>query len=292
MDGMVSKSSISQQDMLRNFSSAFSRSTITDIMKYMDYSYLNWLYSEYGNINNGIKTYGEYLKFLYSALLNNYRCEYVYKNELIGHILRHYKKTYTVAFNEFKVGDSIVDIALFNGESKAFEIKTEFDTPRRLEKQMSDYRKVFEKCYVVVPTEEIKNYSHCIDEEIGLLSLAKKRGGVTIQVCRDAIPNETIDSDVLITCLRTKEYEQVIRDYYGSLPKVPDYEMYGECKKMMRAIPGKNLKIAFLELMKKRKKDMLVLREAPKEFRQICLSMNLLPKDIDVLSNRLEMKLN
>ncbi len=289
---MVSKSSISQQDMLRNFSSAFSRSAITDIIKYEDYSYLNWLYSEYGDIKNRAKTYGEYLKSLYSALLNNYRCEYVYKNELIGHIVRHYKKTNTVAFNEFKVGDSIVDIALFNGESKAFEIKTEFDSPRRLEKQMGDYRKVFEKCYVVVPTEEIEDYSRCIDEEVGLLSLSKKSGGVTFQVCREAIPNETIDSDVLITCLRTKEYEQIIRDYYGDLPKVPDYDMYSECKKMMRAIPGKILRIALLELMKKRKKDMLVLKNVPKELRQICLSMNLLPKDIDVLANRLEMKLN
>jgi hypothetical protein len=44
--------------------------------------------------------------------------------------------------------------------------------------------------------------------------------------------------------------------------------------------------------MKKRKKDMLVLKNVPKELRQICLSMNLLPKDIDVLANRLEMKLN
>lgn len=288
---MASKSSISKQEMLRDFSSAFSRSAITDIIKYEDYSYLKWLYSEYGG-NKGVKTYGEYLKSLYSALLNNYRCEYVYKNELIGHIIRQYKKTNTVAFNEFKVGDSIVDIALFNGESKAFEIKTEFDSPRRLEKQMGDYRKVFEKCYVVVPTEEIEDYSRCIDEEVGLLSLSKKSGGVTFQVCREAIPNETIDSDVLITCLRTKEYQQIIRDYYGDLPKVPDYEMYSECKKMMRAIPGKILRIALLELMKKRKKDMLVLKNVPKELRQICLSMNLLPKDIDVLANRLEMKLN
>lgn len=292
MDNMASKSSIMQLDMLRDFSSAFSRSAITDIIKYEDYSYLNWLYSEYGDIKNRAKTYGEYLKSLYSALLNNYRCEYVYKNELIGYIVRQYKKTNTVAFNEFKVGDSIVDIALFNGESKAFEIKTEFDSPRRLEKQMGDYRKIFEKCYVVVPIEKVDDYARCVDDEVGLLSLSKNRGIVSFQEFRDAKPNETIDSDVLITCLRTKEYEQIIRDYFGFLPEVPDYDMYGECKKMMKVIPGKNLKTAFLELMKNRKKDMAVLRKAPKELRQVYLSLNLLPKDIDVLEDRLEMTLN
>lgn len=30
---------------------------------------------------------------------------------------------------------------MFNGESKAFEIKTEYDTPRRLDKQMDDYKR-------------------------------------------------------------------------------------------------------------------------------------------------------
>ena len=61
---------------------------------------------------------------------------------------------------------------------------------------------------------------------------------------------------------------------------------------MMKAIPGENLKTAFLELMKNRKKDMAVLKKAPKELRQVYLSLNLLPKDIDVLAGRLEMTLN
>lgn len=292
MNSMASKTSIKHLDMLRDFSSAFSRGAFTDIIKYEDYSYLNWLHSEYGSNKNEVVTYGEYLKSLYSEMLKNYRCEYVYKNELISHIVRQYKTTNTIAFNEFKVGDSIVDIALFNGESKAFEIKTEFDSSRRLDKQMRDYRKVFDKCYVVVPAEKIEDYAHCIDDEIGMLSLSKTRGRVIMQVFREATINETIDSDVLITCLRTKEYEQVIRDYYGELPKVPDYEMYEECKKIMRAIPKEKLKTSFLDLMKNRKKNIQVLLKVPKELRQIYLSMNLLPKDIDVLTDRLEMKLN
>ena len=288
---MASKASIKQFDMLRDFSSAFSRGTVTDIIKYEDYSYLNWLYAEYGDKKKGVVTYGEFLKSLYSELLKNYRCEYVYKNELIGRIVRKYKTTNTVAFNEFKVGDSIADIALFNGESKAFEIKTEFDSPRRLDKQMKDYRKVFDKCYVVVPSEKIEDYARCIDDEIGLLSLSKSRGSTSILVCRDATINEIIDSDVLISCLRTKEYKQIIKDYYGNLPKVPDYELYGACKKLMKTIPIEILKRSFLELMKSRKKNIQILMNAPKELRQIYLSMNFLPKDINVLENRLEMKL-
>ena len=71
-----------------------------------------------------------------------------------------------------------------------------------------------------------------------------------------------------------------------------DYEMYEECKKMMRVIPGEKLRTSFLYLMKNRKKDIQILLKVPKELRQIYLSMNLLPKDIDLLTDRLEKRLN
>ena len=96
---MASKTSIKQLNMLRDFSSAFSRGAFTDIIKYEDYSYLNWLHAEYGSNKNEIVTYGEYLKSLYSEMLKNYRCEYVYKNELICHIRSEWNDKYYEIYN-------------------------------------------------------------------------------------------------------------------------------------------------------------------------------------------------
>lgn len=287
---MSRKQVINKFDVLRSYSSAFSRNAITDIIKYQDYSYLRWLYSEFGS-ENSISNYGEYLKSLYLEMVKYYRCEYVFKNELVGYFIKYYKKTNTVTYNEFKVGKSIADIAVFNGESQAFEIKTDFDTPRRLEKQLTDYQKIFDKCYVVVPKERVQDYIHKVDKRIGVMSLSKSHRGITIHTIREAIANETIDSDLLISCLRTKEYERVVKDYYGSLPDVSSYEMYDKCKESMRAIPNSVLKTVFRETMKKRKADIQSLADVPNELRQITLSLNLQPRDISVLLNRLEKKI-
>lgn len=279
-------------DVLRSYSSAFSRSAITDIIKYEDYSHLGWLYSEFGSKRKSVASYGEYLKSLYLEMAKNYRCEYIFKNELIGYLIKHYKKTNTVTYNELKVGRSIVDMAVFNGESIAFEIKTEYDTPRRLEKQLDDYLRLFDKCYVVVPEEKASDYIQCIDESIGVMSLSKSRKGITIRTNREAKVNETIDSDLLISCLRTKEYERVVKDYYGNLPEVSGYEMYDKCKEMMREIPNSVLKSMFREMMKQRKASLQSLSDVPMELRQISLSLNLLSKDVSLLLNRLEKKIN
>lgn len=289
---MSSKQVLNRLDMLRSYSSAFSRSAITDIIKYGDYSRIGWLYSEYGSKQKSVASYGEYLKSLYLEMAKNYRCEYIFKNELIGYLIKHYKKTNTVTYNELKVGRSIVDMAVFNGESIAFEIKTEYDTPRRLEKQLDDYLRLFDKCYVVVPEEKASDYIQCVDERIGVMSLSKLRKGMTVHTDREAMVNETIDSDLLISCLRTKEYERVVKDYYGNLPEVSSYEMYDKCKEMMRAIPNSVLKSMFRETMKQRKANLQSLAVVPMELRQISLSLNLLPKDVSLLLNRLEKKIN
>ena len=288
---MSSKQVKNRLDVLRSYSSAFSRSAIIDIIKYGDYRHLGWLYSEYGSKRDDVTNYGEYLKSLYLEMAKSYRCEYIFKNELVGYIIKHYKKTNTVTYNELRVGKSIVDIAVFNGESSAFEIKTEFDSPRRLEKQLNDYQRIFDKCYVVVPQEKVSDYIQCIDERIGVMSLSKSRKGIAIHTNRNALLNERIDSDLLISCLRTKEYERVVKDSFGDLPDVPSYEMYDKCKEMMRAIPNSVLKSSFCETMKKRKANLDGLADVPNELRQISLSLNLLPKDVSLLLNRLEKKL-
>ena len=125
-------------DKLRSYSSAFSRSVFSSIIRFSDFTRLDWLSEQYdGELDDC--TYLTYLSYIYKTLSRFYRCEYVYKNEIINQLLlKKYGTKHTVAFNEFKVGDSIVDFAMMNGESKAFEIKTSLDSPRRLKKQMDD----------------------------------------------------------------------------------------------------------------------------------------------------------
>lgn len=100
-------------------------------------------------------------------IFNFYYCERVIKYYFIQHLRN--KMDHIVAF-EMAVGDSRVDICRINGSSYAYEIKTEYDTFDRLETQMSDYIKTFEKVYVIVPKARVNDVRLLIPESCGIIS--------------------------------------------------------------------------------------------------------------------------
>lgn len=269
-----------QSERLRSYSSVFTRKVFSEIIKYNDFSHLNWLFSTYDQYQKGIESYYDYLLFLYKYIARFYRCEYVYKNEIINQLLlKTYGTKNTIALNEFRIGNSIVDFAMMNGESKAFEIKTQFDTSRRLSKQMADYKKVFNKCYIVVASEELGYYENLVEPTTGIIELFYDRGRVKLNEFRPAIKNSELDSSILMGCLRTQEYKDIVFSFDGYLPDVSEYEMYDACKARIKQIPSLRLNELFLYEMKKRKSVTSKLKDVPKELRQICLSLNLSEKE-------------
>lgn len=278
----------------RSYSSAFSRRVFFDILKYGDFSHLNWLYCKYDKESSRpFNSYLEYIKYLYSSISKSYKCEYVFKNEIINQVLlKKYGRENTIAFNEFRVGNSIVDFAIMNGESIAFEIKTDFDSPRRLRKQMNDYKSVFNKSYIVVTSENRAFYENIIEPEVGIIELIIKNGRLALNPYRDAQSRNSIDVSIMMKCLRTSEYENIIKSYFGALPEVEPHQMYVTCSKRMAEIPFNTLNSLFLKEIKKRKSATNCLGTIPKELRQIYLSMNLSNKDQILLMNNLNEPLN
>lgn len=272
---------------LRDYSSAFSRSVFKDIVKFQDFSHLNWLCQHYRRGSTKDMSYFDYLKGIYFELTKEYRCEYVYKNELLGYLIKLFGTKDSSAYNEFHVGNSIVDIALFNGESKSFEIKTEYDTRKRLNKQLGDYKKLFDKCYVVIPYDKENLYKE-IDRSTGILTLKRHQGRLILQIVQEAQQNSTFDSDLLMSCLRTNEYESIIQSWYGELPNVSASNMYKECLPLFGQIPSDELKSLFLKEIKKRQPNALIISKAPTFLRQVCLSLNLSTKDMQQLVKQLE----
>ena len=139
---MTTASANSEYVRLRDMSSVFSRNVFVNVLKFDDYTRFNWLIYRYKNLK--CTTYLDLIKKSYSIISKYYACEYVYKNELIRLLLKKYGTKDTAYFSEFRVGGSVADMVMFNGESKAFEIKTEYDNLRRLNKQMGDYGRFFE----------------------------------------------------------------------------------------------------------------------------------------------------
>ena len=276
-------------DRLRGYSSAFSRSVFSDIMEYDDYSRLDTLFKRYDSERLKEKTYFDYLKYAYRTIAKHYKCEYVYKNEIINKLLlKEYGTQDTIVINEFRVQNSIVDFALFNGESKAFEIKTEYDSRKRLDSQIQDYAKLFQKCYIVIPESLQQQYKECtLNKNVGIIILLTENGNIKLKEVRKAIANKRVDVDVLMRSIRTNEYKNIVSEYFGKLPNVSCFEMFEKCQKKIKQIPQKDLQKLVLDEIKKRKTNTQFLIKYPKEIRQMCLSLNLTWEQYVSLSEKL-----
>lgn len=274
-------------DRMRSYSSAFSRALFTDIIKYGDCSRLDAIHDRYDGKRKKEKTYFSYLKYLYRQISINYRCEYVYKNELIELLIRKYAHSNTVIFNEFRMQKSIVDLAMFNGNSRAFEIKTEYDTTRRLIGQLVDYTRVFQLCYVVIPANMLETYEKDIPPYIGIVLMRESGGVLELDEARPAVENKNIDAGMMMKCLRTKEYENMVIEEFGKLPDVPYYEMYEACEEKLYDMPPDKLHQYFLKEIEKRKNNMCLLKKAPRELRQMYLQLGLSKGQIDILQTYL-----
>lgn len=286
---MKTKSSFKERDMLRSFSLVFSRSVFKDIIDYKDFSRIDKIVAQYDIEKELLRTYGDIIKMMYRTIKKNYCCEYVFKNEFITKILiKKYGTSNTVAFNEFKIPPSIVDIALFNGESKAFEIKTEYDSPKRLRSQINNYKYFFDKCYLIIPEFLLGKYIDLIDYKVGILLLSQTKTSIKIHEYREAIKNDILDINLIMKLLHTNEYKNIIKIHYGEIPSVSCFEMYDSCLSLMNEIPKTSLRTLILNEIKKRKNNTSVLKNYPSELRQIALSLNLRDMELSSLKETLE----
>jgi hypothetical protein len=274
----------------RSYATIFSSTSFLKLLRNDDYSFIDAKISRYDQslIGTKVNTYYDYIQYVYLQLRKLYRNEYIYKNTFINSLLlAKYGVDETVAINEFRVGNSIADIVLFNGTSKAFEIKTELDSNKRLSAQLTDYSKIFKECYIVTHASLTDKYWK-ENDQIGIIELVERPKSISMQEVRHAKENQFIDHDTLIRTLRTSEYKGIVKQYYGELPQMNSFNMFDTCKELMSQIPNYILHDLFIDELKKRKSNTFILKLFHQELRQLCFAMNLNEKDY----KELEVKLN
>lgn len=269
-------------EQLHYYASLFSGSVVNRLVKHNDDAFVRSLLLKYDShlINTNL-TYWDYLHYAYKILEKNYRNEYVYKNTFITEwLIKKFSLKNTIAFSEFRVGSAIADLALFNGSSKAFEIKTELDSDKRLLAQLEEYSKLMEECYIVVPEELAADYKTMINSSVGILAVKKGRQSLKIELLRDAKKNTSVDIRVLMSSVRCDEYKWMTKQAYGQLPNVTCFEMFDACKELLGRLPADDLHHFFLEAVKKRKNITPNLKAIPKPARQFCLALDFNDKTI------------
>jgi len=274
---------------MRSYSSIFSSTYFSKLLKSDDYSFIDSKIVKYDQLKIGkdIFTYHDYIRFVYKELSKQYRNEYVYKNTFINELLiNSYGLKNTVAINEFRVGDSIADIVLFNGTSKAFEIKTELDSNKRLIGQLSDYRKIFKESYIVTHEILIDKYLK-EDDSVGIIALANNPKSLKMIQVRPAKINTEINAESIIRSVRTNEYKAIVNQYYGGLPRMNSFNMFDICRDLIKQIPTEDLNSLFIEQLKKRKSNTINIKSFTKELRQIGLALNIDDRTYQILFEKL-----
>lgn len=262
-----------------------------------------------GNTNDELSSWRELAKYLslpsgiticdaitlgYRILMKSYRSEPVYKNQLVRNLyLRRHNPDQATMLDEFRIGSSQCDLFIVNGESTVYEIKTELDNTNRLAEQLSNYRGMAEKTYLVVHHTQTCYYQkHIKDTATGLISFGQ-RGGLQIEKEADD-DNSAWDVGLIFGSLRKSEYTEVIRTYYGIVPDVPNMRYFKKCVEWGRQIPTKELSLLIKAVIRRRKvKNFLPFTNGtwPKELMHAGLSISPTKTESDLLLNIIHEKI-
>ena len=182
-------------------------------------------------------TLGQFFDWVYHLLFKNYRNEYIYKNVLANKILlgKHSLNT-SHMLTEFRAGKNKADVVILNGTTTVYEIKSQYDSFARLEKQIQSYFKIFDYINVITSPSHTKTLDTILPEKAGVLVLTDKNTITTIR--KPKSNKENINPAILFDSLRKSEYMRIIKEYYGTIPDVPNTQIYRECKKLYCEIPS------------------------------------------------------
>lgn len=264
-----------QINQLRDYSSLFSRGQVLSWLK-MDFSSINYKIERYDDkwLNCQNQTYLDYLKYVYSILADNYQNEYVFKNEFLNNwLIKELGETNSQIFSEFRVGNSIADLVMFNGCSKIFEIKTELDSDSRLTLQLDNYGKAFNQIFLIIPKSKVHIYEKQ-DTSVGLISYDPSPEN-SFTFYRNAKLNLDIKPSVIMSILHTNEYKSIVRQHYGYLPQMSSFNQFKVCSELIFEMPKEKLNKLFIDEMKKRSSSEALSSRNYKEFNQLFLALKM-----------------
>lgn len=150
------------------------------------------------------------IRKLFNDLINKYyHNEITIKSNFINNILLKSKNHITIF--ELNSGKSRLDLCKVNGNSVAFEIKTDLDSLYRLDKQLYDYMSLFEKVYVICSEKRCNIIEKVIPYECGIYSYKiTKNGKYIFKKYKKAKKSKIINEKQQLELLTKKELEFIV----------------------------------------------------------------------------------
>jgi len=281
-------------DQLRDYSSIFSRGMVQDWLKGVLTSIaLKIERYDSNRFKSGNLSYLDYLKYVYAVMETHYPSEYLVKNEFLSHqLISEVKTSDAQVFSEYRAGNAIADLALFNGHSTAFEIKTELDSDRRLYGQIENYKKVFNRLYLIVPASKLSLYEK-VDQGAGLITYHFDEEEKTqFMMHRKADVCWDIEPETMMASLHSSEYKSIVNKHFGTIKGITSFNQYQRCLALIRQIPVETLNMLFIEQMKKRNQHISMSSRNYREFNQLSLALKMSKKEHERMIQILKTPIN
>ena len=217
----------------------------------------------------------DWFEFFYAILFKEYRCEYVYKNAIARKLFLKHRNSFkdSLLTNELRVGNSRADVVILNGTSTVYEVKSEYDSFERLDSQISDYRSVFDRIFVVTTADKAQAFLDIVDPIVGVMILKNDH---KLDPIRNAQSNkENTDPATIFDCMRQAEFCSAVKDRFGFVPDVPNSKLYLESKKLfckLDPVDAHDLMVQKIRTRKKRGPFIDLIKAAPDSLKHACLS--------------------
>lgn len=137
----------------------------------------------------------------------NYPNEIAIKSSFINNVLLKIKNQITIF--ELNIGECRADLCKINGKSTVYEIKTDLDSFKRLDKQIQEYSSIFEEVYIICSEKKINEILNIIPDFVGLYSYRfTTRKNYRFEKIRNAkkSPNLNKHKQLKVLTSREKEY--------------------------------------------------------------------------------------
>jgi len=159
-------------------------------------------------------------------------------------------------FDEKEMGKSRADIIDVTETCIiGLEIKSDMDTYARLKRQMRDYNKYCDLCYVVIGKRHEKHVSEHVQKHWGIIVAYKEDEQIKFKIEREAIPNPKIKYELQMTFLWRPELNRLLE--INRLPKYKNKSKKFVIDKLLEKVELGKLKPQICNELLERDYDMI-----------------------------------
>lgn len=178
------------------------------------------------------------------------RDEYIYKAALTHRVLlgTHSLKTASM-ITEFRVEHRKADLAILNGTSTVYEIKSERDSLSRLEKQLEAYKKVFARVFVIAGENHVESIMRSTSRDIGVMRLSNRYQISTIRDAQDR--PDRLSPSTIFDAIRTNEAKHILERLGVAIPDVPNTQLHSELREHFLKLSPREIHVAMVETLRR-----------------------------------------